>query len=90
MLRFITLLIVSNVTSLFTVVVAESLTGFLRISFLSDYSFYSMLLLIGSGTIMAFSGHKVGYSHPNNQAGVVASTLIENDAAKLSPTYVVY
>ncbi|PMO72885.1 hypothetical protein BCT03_15860 [Vibrio splendidus] len=60
----------------------ERLTDSLAIQFLSDYAFYSMLLLIGLGSIFSFSGHKVGYSDPSNVAGVAASSLIENNSSK--------
>ncbi|MGF1696279.1 hypothetical protein L4C54_11465 [Vibrio lamellibrachiae] len=82
MSNFLKLLIGSNVISLSIVFTIEIFTGILQLSFLTDYAFYSMLILVGVGSIMSFSGHKVGYSDPTNSAGVVASTLIENDSPK--------
>ncbi|MCP4321653.1 MAG: hypothetical protein GY787_07335 [Alteromonadales bacterium] len=61
----------------------ELITGYLNILFLSDYAFYSMLILLGLGSILSFSGYKVGYSDPSNKAGVAASTLVDNSSPKL-------
>ncbi|EOW9429783.1 hypothetical protein ACRFW0_003527 [Vibrio cholerae] len=56
--------------------------GYLRIAFLKDYAFYSMLILLVLGAFFSFSGHGVGYNDPSNVAGVAASSLIDNDSAK--------
>ncbi|MGD8113129.1 hypothetical protein [Vibrio sp. TRT 17S01] len=82
MTKFLSFLAISNLLSFCAVYLFELLTGYLDIQFLSDYSFYSMLILMGLGTILSFSGHKVGYSDPSNVAGVAASSLIENGSPK--------
>ncbi len=82
MTKFLSFLAISNLLSFCAVYLFELLTGYLDIQFLSDYSFYSMLLLMCLGTILSFSGHKVGYSDPSNAAGVAASSLIENGSPK--------
>ncbi|MGC9402911.1 hypothetical protein ACP43V_10705 [Vibrio genomosp. F10 str. 9ZC157] len=82
MFRFTRLLIVSNIVALLIVTAFEHFTGYLKLSFSSDYAFYSMLILLAIGTLMSFSGHKVGYSDPSNIAGVSASSLIDNESAK--------
>ncbi len=80
--KLISFVVISNTLSLGVVYLFERLTGSLSIQFLSDYGFYSMLLLIVLGSVFSFSGHKVGYSDPSNVAGVAASSLIENDSSK--------
>ncbi|MCW8347079.1 hypothetical protein MD535_13830 [Vibrio sp. ZSDZ65] len=76
---FITL---SNAASLLLVFLFQLTTGLVRLNFASDYAFYTMLILFGLGAFFSFSGHKVGYSDPNNVAGVAASQLIENTDPK--------
>ncbi|MEZ9464622.1 hypothetical protein AB4178_23325 [Vibrio splendidus] len=80
--KLMSFVVTSNFLSLGFVYLFERLTGSLAIQFLSDYAFYSMILLIGLGSIFSFSGHKVGYSDPSNVAGVAASSLIENNSSK--------
>ncbi|HAS6377848.1 TPA: hypothetical protein RQJ75_004268 [Vibrio vulnificus] len=80
--RLALFVVASNIFSLSSVYLFELIFGHLHINFLSDYAFYSMLLLLGCGTLFSFSGHKVGYSDPSNVAGVAASSLIENDKPK--------
>ena len=82
MRKLIVFITLSNLLSFSAIYVFEFTSGDLNILFASDYAFYSMLLLIGLGTVFSFSGHKVGYSDPSNGAGVVASSLIENNSPK--------
>lgn len=82
MKRLVFFIAVSNLLSFVVVYLFELFTGYLYIHFLSDYAFYTMLLLIALGTIFSFSGRNVGYSDPSNVAGVAASSLIENNLPK--------
>jgi hypothetical protein len=78
--KLILFIVLSNLLSLVVVYFFERVFGYLQISFLSDYAFYSMLLLIALGSLFSFSGYKVGYSDPSNIAGVSASSLIDNES----------
>ncbi|MEZ8069402.1 hypothetical protein [Vibrio sp. FF145] len=82
MFKFVRLIVLSNLLALLVVVTFEYFTGYLKLAFSSDYAFYSMLILLALGSLLSFSGHKVGYSDPSNMAGVSASSLIENESAK--------
>ncbi|KNH56045.1 hypothetical protein B7978_17670 [Vibrio cholerae] len=82
MKKFLAFIVLSNLIAVACVYLFEFSFGYLKIAFLKDYAFYSMLILLVLGAFFSFSGHGVGYSDPSNVAGVAASSLIDNDSAK--------
>ncbi len=84
MKKLIAFIACSNLVTFGSIYVLEWQFGYLSIHFLSDYAFYTMLVLLGLGTLFSFTGHTVGYSDPSNVAGVTASSLIDNDSAKMT------
>ncbi|KQA22548.1 membrane protein [Vibrio metoecus] len=83
MKKFLAFIVLSNLIAVACVYLFELSFGYLKIAFLKDYAFYSMLITSGArGYFFTFSGHGVGYSDPSNVAGVAASSLIDNDSAK--------
>ncbi|EIO9265534.1 hypothetical protein QNF00_004609 [Vibrio alginolyticus] len=80
--KLVLFILVSNAISFGVVYVFELITSSLGVQYFSDYFFYSMFIQLGLGVLFSFSGHKVGYSDPSHVAGVVASSLIDNESSK--------